>query len=206
MFQTQILAVLGHGWCCESDVRPGSHCSIHEWAHSFMIRHVPHSSSFVGDWDFDSGTDGSMGVAHGFKLLKLNLVIIASIYTCWDNEIVFSTRSWATFSPKSEKTGPKLVILHFLFMSSLNFLMSSTLFPVTIPSSTCIAKIIMSPPICLKNIPWSASDLVKPSSNRALCSASYQFFNPCFNPHNTFINLYIQCSWSFILYPGGCSR
>ena len=43
------------------------------------------SSILLGDWDFDSGAEGSIGMDEGFKSSKLNLVIIASMYVCCDS-------------------------------------------------------------------------------------------------------------------------
>ena len=56
------------------------------------------SSSLVGDCDFDSGLEGSIGIDKGFKSLKLNLVIIVLMYACWDSENVLLTRLRVTVS------------------------------------------------------------------------------------------------------------
>ena len=46
------------------------------------------SSNLLRLCDFDNGTAGLIGIDDDYKSLKLNQLIIASIYTCWDKEIV----------------------------------------------------------------------------------------------------------------------
>src|ERR1700678_3549856 len=79
---------------------------------------------------------GAGGIYNGFKSLKLNLVMIASMYACWDRLSVRLTRSLVILMPRSQFAAPELVSLYFTFISCLSSLMSETLLPVTIPSST----------------------------------------------------------------------
>ena len=64
------------------------------------------SSSLVGDCDFDSGLEGSIGIDEGFKSLKLNLVIIALMYACWDSENVLLTRLRVILMLRSQLAAP----------------------------------------------------------------------------------------------------
>ena len=101
------------------------------------------SLSLVGLWDFNSGTEGLMGIDKGLRSLKLNRVIIDSIYECCDNDIIFSGRFQVILIPKSQWAGPRSVILYFSFILILNLLMDNVELPVTMQLSTWMAKIMI---------------------------------------------------------------
>lgn len=63
----------------------------------------------MGDCDLDSKAEGSMGISEGFRSLKLNLVIIALMYACWDSDIVLLMRLWVILMLRSQLTVPKSV-------------------------------------------------------------------------------------------------
>ena len=93
---------------CQGALRQHSNLFNKPIASRYGILHISATSSGVcRHWSLEKRIEGSIGIANGFRSVKLKRVSIESMYNDCDSNIVRASKSLVILIPSSQLTGPR---------------------------------------------------------------------------------------------------